>query len=135
MAANFPLQIFYDGSCVVCSAEMDRYRKSSPEKRLLFIDISDETFSAEGYGKTQQEFMDRLHVCDAAGNFSVGVDAFMQIWQAYPSGSLCRLFSGIIGLPGVHLLSRFGYNVFARYRHLLPKRERDCKSGSCNLNH
>ena len=135
MATKFPLQIFYDGACMVCSAEMDNYRNSNPYGRLTFIDISSEKFNAESYGKTQAEFLARLHVRDAAGMFSTGIDAFTVIWQAYPSGSLCRLFSGLIGLPGINLFSRIGYSVFARYRHLLPSRDQACRSGSCNLNH
>jgi len=135
MTTAFPLQIFYDGACRVCSAEMDSYRKNNPQNRFNFIDISAEGFQAEKYGKTQAEFMVQLHVRAADGTFSTGIDAFVVIWQAYPSGSLCRLFGALVGVPGISLFSRFGYKAFARYRHLLPKREKDCLSGSCNLNH
>ena len=135
MATSFPLQIFYDGNCVVCSTEMENYRKRNPENRLQFIDISVEDFDPEHYGKSQADFLAQLHVRDAAGDYYTGVDAFVTIWQAYPSGSLYRLFSAMIGLPGINLVSRFGYKVFARYRHLLPKRGQDCDSGTCSLNH
>lgn len=135
METAFPLLVFYDGACMICAAEMDRYRRANPRNRLVFIDISSKTFDAEKYGKKRAEFMGRLHVRDAAGNFSTGIDAFMEIWQAYPGGSLYRLFSGLIGLPGINLFSRIGYSVFARYRQLLPGRVRVCKSGSCNQNH
>lgn len=132
MATVFPLQIFYDGSCRVCSAEMANYRTKSTENRLVFTDISAEGFSAESYGKTQQEFMAQLHVSDAEGNFSTGVDAFLLIWQVYPSGSLYRLLSAFVGLPGINLFSRLGYRTFARFRHLLPKKDQDCLTGTCN---
>ncbi len=135
MATAFPVQVFYDGSCLVCSREMESYRKNNPENRLQFIDISAADFNPKLFGKTLAEFMEQLHVRDAEGNFTTGVDAFMTIWQAYPSGSFWRLFSALIDLPGINCLSRFGYRVFARYRHLLPKRKQDCASGTCNLNH
>ncbi|MDX2480970.1 MAG: DUF393 domain-containing protein [Desulfuromusa sp.] len=135
MATSFPLQVFYDGACMVCAAEMDSYRKSNPENRLVFVDIGSDSFAAETYGKTQKDFMARLHVRDAAGNFSTGIEAFMVIWQAYPSGSLYRLLSALVGLPGINLFSRLGYSIFARNRHMLPKRNRDCLSGNCDLNH
>lgn len=135
MATAFPLQIFYDGSCIVCSTEIESYRKRNPENRLRFIDISAEDFKPEMYGRCADEFMARMHVRDGEGNFYTGVEAFMTIWQAYPSGSIYRLFSALIGLPGVNLLSRCGYSLFARYRHLLPKRAQNCESESCNLNH
>ncbi len=135
MAISFPLEIFYDGSCIVCSAEMQSYRKRNPQNRLKFIDISAEDFHPEQYGKSLDEFMLKMHVRDATGNFTTGVDAFVTIWQAFPTGSVCRLFSALIGLPGINLLSRFGYSVFARYRHLLPKKTPECTSGTCNLKH
>ena len=111
MAIAFPLQIFYDGSCLVCSTEMDNYRNNNPQNRLNFIDISNEDFTPDTYAKTQAEFMAQLHVRDAQGLFYTGVDAFIAIWQAYPSGSLCRLFGGLIGLPGINLLSRFNQSA------------------------
>jgi len=134
MATAFPVQVFYDGSCLVCSREMESYRKNNPENRLQFVDISAADFNPARFDKTLSDFMAQLHVRDAQGNFTTGVDAFMTIWQAYPSGSLWRLFSGLVGLPGINYLSRFGYQIFARNRHLLPKRKQDCDSGTCNLN-
>ncbi len=135
MTTAFPLEIFYDGSCVVCSTEIEVYRKQNPQDRLLFIDISSEAFSACAYGKEQADFMAQMHVRDSTGKFFAGVDAFTLIWQAYPAGSVYRLFSRLVGLPGLNFLTRCGYVLFARYRHLLPKRKPDCTSGSCNLNH
>lgn len=135
MLPAFPLQIFYDGACRTCSAEIDQYRKQNPQQRLGFVDIRSVTFKPQDYGKSQQEFLARLHVRDRLGRFYTGVDAFLLIWQAFPSGSLYRLFGALIGLPGIKLLARFGYHVFARYRHLLPKKNVACESDSCNLNH
>lgn len=133
MATAFPLQIFYDGNCRVCTAEMETYRQRNPQNRLQFIDISSADFRAEDFGKTQQEFMAQLHVRDAEGVFTTGLDAFASIWQAYPGGSPQRLLSALVGLPGIELCGRLGYRLFARYRHLLPKRSSDCDTGSCNL--
>ncbi len=136
MATAFPLEIFYDGSCIVCSTEIDVYRKRNPRQRLVFIDISAETFDAAAYGKEQADFMAQMHVRDSAGEFYTGVEAFRQIWRAYPSGSFYRILAKLLGLPGINFLTRCGYALFARYRHLLPKRNsRDCDSGQCNLNH
>ncbi len=133
MSVSFPLDIFYDGSCAVCSREMEAYKKNNPDDRLHFIDISADAFEAEQFGKTQSEFMAKLHVRDAEGQFATGVEAFMLIWQAYPDGSLQRLLSAFVGFPGINLLARGSYAFFARYRHLLPKRANACDSGTCEL--
>lgn len=133
MATAFPLQIFYDGNCRVCSAEMDSYRARNPQNRLRFIDISSPDFCAEDFGRTRQQFMAQLHVRDADGVFTTGLDAFVSIWQAYPGGSHQRLLGALVGLPGIELCGRLGYRLFARYRHLLPKRSTDCETGSCRF--
>ena len=135
MAPAFPLEIFYDGSCLVCSSEIEHYRQRNPQQRLRFIDIRAADFLPSDYGKSQAEFMAKMHVRDQQGQFFSGVDAFLLIWQAYPSGSLYRLLGAVIGFPGINLLARGGYRVFARYRHLLPQKTNSCDSGSCNLNH
>lgn len=137
MAATtaYPLEIFYDGSCIVCSTEMEVYRRRNPQQRLIFIDISSSDFSAEKYGLTHQQFMEALHVRDANGKYFEGVDAFLALWGTFPAGSLYRLFGSLIALPGIHLAARAGYLLFARYRHLLPKRTVNCESNTCNLNH
>ena len=133
MAVAFPLEIFYDGSCAVCSAEMQVYRRRNPQNRLRFTDISTADFEPEHYGKSLNEFMAMMHVREANGKFATGVEAFMLIWQAFPDGSLYRLCSALIGLPGINLLSRCGYSLFARYRYLLPKKAGDCESGTCHI--
>ncbi len=135
MAVTFPLEIFYDGSCKVCSSEIQAYRQRNPEKRLVFIDISNDDFQPQTYGKSLDEFMSRMHVRDGEGRFESGVEAFMLIWQAFPTGSPYRLLCALVGLPGINLLARGGYTLFARYRHLLPKNAAACEDDTCQLNH
>lgn len=131
---DFPLTIFYDGSCIVCSREMEVYRRKSHGDRLRFVDISAPDFVAEDYGRTLEQFMAQLHVRDASGRYYLGVDAFPAIWQALPDSGY-RWFAELIGIPGLHLLAVFGYKVFARLRRYLPKRRRECVDGSCHFGH
>ncbi|WP_432822747.1 thiol-disulfide oxidoreductase DCC family protein [Trichloromonas sp.] len=133
MTTAYPLEIFYDGNCIVCSREIDHYRRNNPEGRLLFIDIGAAGFDAGHYGKRHEEFMARLHVRDAGGTFLAGVEAFVAIWQAYPGGSRYRLLAQLVSLPATAPLIRIGYTLFARYRHLLPKRKGGCDSAACEL--
>jgi predicted DCC family thiol-disulfide oxidoreductase YuxK len=130
----FPLTIFYHGSCIVCATEMEHYRKKNHDGRLIFVDISDPHFEPDQYGRTRQEFMARMHVMDAKGAVYTGVDAFPVIWQAFP-GLFYRLMGKIVRLPGIHLLARLGYALFARFRLYLPRKEAACESESCRLGH
>ncbi len=133
MSPVFPLEIFYDGSCRICSAEMASYRKRNHEGRLLFIDISAPEFDPAVIGKGREELMKVLHVRDAAGQFHLGIDAFISIWESFPPGSAPRLLSVLVGFPGINLLARGGYHLFARNRHLLPRKASDCRDGSCQM--
>ena len=131
MPVTFPLEIFYDGSCRVCSAEIEGYRARNPGQRLVFIDISQPDFQPQKYDKRLEDFMAKIHVRDGSGHFETGVEAFMLIWEAFPTGSIYRLLSAMVGFPGMNLLARGGYALFARYRHLLPKNRRSCQDGIC----
>ena len=130
----FPLTVFYDGSCIVCSREIEGYRRKAHQDRLRFVDISDPGFTPQRYGRTLDQFMAQLHVRDAGGRFFLGVDAFPIIWQALPDLGY-RWLGQLIGFPGLHLLAVLGYKAFARLRRYLPKRQRDCPDGVCHLGH
>jgi predicted DCC family thiol-disulfide oxidoreductase YuxK len=120
MTTRYPLSIFFDGACGVCSTEISYYR-SIADQRVEFIDIAAIDFDAEAFGKTIGEFQAQLHARDADGQYFTGVEAFRQLWEALPS-PFYPLLSTVVGLPGVHLTARAGYALFARFRHLIPAR-------------
>lgn len=118
MEINYPLTIFFDGACGVCSTEIKHYR-SIADQRVNFVNIAAVDFDAESYGKRAEEFQEKLHACDADGHFFTGVEAFRRLWEALPS-PFYPLLSSVVGLPGINLSARISYKIFARYRHLLP---------------
>jgi predicted DCC family thiol-disulfide oxidoreductase YuxK len=94
------------------------------------IDISLPTFDPVPYGLSQEEVMTQLHVMDADGTIYRGIDGFRAIWSAFAERLPYRLLIVLFGLPGVRLLARFGYWLFARFRRFLPRNQ--CQ-GSCPL--
>ncbi len=125
MKEAYPLTIFYDGACGLCSTEMSYYRTLA-DQRVEFVDIAAADFVAEDFDKTLDDFQAQLHVRNAKGQYFVGVEAFRQLWQALPS-PFYPLLSGVVGLPGINLAARASYAIFARFRHLLPgKHETSC---------
>ena len=118
MKVTYPLTIFYDGACGVCSTEIRHYR-SIADQRIDFVDIAAVDFNAESYDKQVEEFQKKLHACDADGQFFTGVEALRRLWEALPPPRY-SLLSTFVGLPGIHLMARVGYAAFARFRHLLP---------------
>jgi len=127
MTMTYPLTIFYDGACGVCSTEISHYR-SIADHRVEFVDIATVDFNADSFGKSAEEFQKKLHACDADGNFFTGVEAFRKLWDALPS-PFYPMLSTFVGLPGIHFTARAGYAVFARYRHLLPSN----RAASCQI--
>lgn len=128
---DFPLQVFYDGSCPVCASEVERYGRMDREGRLILVDISDPAFDPDSFGITLEEFMYQMHGIDRNGRVFRGVEAFWAIWQAFPSSTLLGLCGELISLPPVNQLARLGYRIFAGLRGYLPKRRKDCSGGIC----
>lgn len=120
MKINYPLTVFFDGACGVCSTEMSYYR-SIADQRVKFVDIAAVDFEAESFDKTIGDFQKELHARDADGRYFTGVEAFRRLWEALPS-PFYPLLSTVTGLPGIHISARAGYAVFARFRHLLPSK-------------
>lgn len=126
-----PLTVYFDGACPLCSREIAHYRKLSFAGRLVFVDISATDFVAEEHGPTMAEFMARMHVRDARGEWFKGVDCFPQIWATLP-GRKYRLLGRALKAPGLYPLAKFGYRIFAANRHRLPGR-RECEAERCRL--
>jgi len=128
----WPLAVFYDGSCLVCSREIDHYRTLDHAGRLQFVDISAPDFQAGRDGPTSEQLQARMHVRDASGRYWSGVDAFPIIWQALP-GRGYRCLACAVKLPLLNQLAKLGYALFARFRRYLPKTTGNCHAGHCDL--
>ena len=130
---DFPITVFYDGSCIVCSTEIEHYRSKDQFERLLLVDISDPSFNPAPYRIDLPDFMYELHVIDRGGVIFKGVEGFWAIWQAFPASTLYGLLGTIITLPLINPLVRLGYKGFARFRRYLPKKNHNCANGSCRI--
>ena len=129
----YPLQIFFDGSCSVCAAEMAVYRRKEHAGRLRFVDISAPGFDPDLYGISLEAFMYEMHAIDRENRVYRGVEAFRAIWQAFPSSTGYGMLGALVNLPGVNLLARLAYWCFARSRRFLPMSRSACRDGTCGL--
>ena len=130
---RFPLQVFFDGSCPLCSREIDHYRRQDRRQRLEPIDISTPGFDPQRYGISMEAFMAELHAIDRAGTVYRGVAAFRAIWQAFPEKIVYRIMGRLVGLPLVEPLASWAYRLFARLRPHLPGRKQNCDRGICRI--
>jgi predicted DCC family thiol-disulfide oxidoreductase YuxK len=127
---DYPLKVFYDGSCYVCATEMLFYMRKDHGGRLVFIDISDAEFNPDNYGIKLEDFMSQMHTIDQAGRIYRGPEAFRAIWQAFPSSAWYGLLATLVTVPGISILAGAAYLAFARTRKYIPKhRKAVCKTG------
>ncbi|MDD2897646.1 MAG: DUF393 domain-containing protein [Desulfuromonadaceae bacterium] len=130
---DFPLRVFYDGSCIVCAAEIEHYLKLDHGGRLQAIDISVPEFDPELFHIPLSAFMFELHAIDGNNRIYRGVEAFIAIWQAFPVSMKYSVLSTIVTMPLINHFARLLYRGFARMRAYLPKKH-DCTNGACRIN-
>ncbi|WP_041245243.1 thiol-disulfide oxidoreductase DCC family protein [Geotalea uraniireducens] len=129
---EFPIRVFYDGSCSVCATEIEHYLREDHGGKLLPVDISARDFDPEPYHIPLEAFMYELHVIDQSGAVYRGVEAFWAIWQAFPTSTIYGVLGAVIRMPVVKPFARLLYKGFARVRPYLPKRTH-CDGGSCRI--
>lgn len=126
--ANPQLTVFFDGACPLCSREIAHYRRRDREGRLRLVDIAAPSFDAAAEGVDGEQVKRSLHVRRPDGTLITGLDSFIAIWDALGLHTAARLAR----LPGVHLVLRAGYRVFAAVRPYLPRRrDAGCSNDRC----
>jgi predicted DCC family thiol-disulfide oxidoreductase YuxK len=108
------LTVWYNTKCPICNAGIDWQRnrlvRAARAGLIEFHDINLEPDALARFGATVADVRRRLHGVDTDGRLLVGADCAIAIWRATPGdGWLARL----VGLPGIHQISCFGYDRFA----------------------
>lgn len=123
-------QVYYDGLCIVCSKEIDHYRRLKGAENLEFVDIKATDFDPRPHGLDPKKIDKVMHVKDAQGIIHEGLDAFKAIWSQLPR---YRFLLKIADNPLVRPLLNVGYVGFTKIRPFLPRKKIDCESGNyCN---
>lgn len=116
--------IFFDGLCVLCSAEIEHYRKQKGSERFEFVDITAPNFDPSAHGLDPYAVHKFMHVKDTNGRLQVGVEAFRAIWKELPRYQfLYRMTDNRIA----HSIMELGYTGFVRIRPYLPRKKADCE--------
>ena len=91
---QWPVQVFYDGACPLCSREMGHYRKLDVNKRVEWVDVAGAGFDAGAYGLDPVKLQQMMHVKMADGRVFTQVRAFVRIWEALPRAGVDGVFAG-----------------------------------------
>lgn len=139
----YPVTLYYDGSCRLCSGEMRNLRVRDTAGHLAFVDCSPEDFT--GGPAPRAALMTTIHAVDAAGHVYTGFESFR---VAHAAVGL-PIVSALLGLPGISHAAARAYPVLARHRRRLPawlvepfleraarraaRHAASCRDGACTL--
>ena len=126
----WPLQVFFDGACPICSREIAFTRRRDRLHHIEFIDIAGVEFDAAAHGLALQRLNEKMHAKGADGRVYIGVEAFRQIARALPASLLTLGFRGLLHIPGVMWIARLYYSWFAKNRLRLGGR---CTAETCSI--
>lgn len=85
MAERPGLTVCFNGSCPVCRAEIEHYRRLAGEDAgIAWLDVAADPAAAERLGIGGEAGFRRLHSVDAAGRVQAGLAAFDSLWSRLP---------------------------------------------------
>lgn len=119
-------EVFYNGACPICSAEMEHYRgyAEARDLPLAFLDLNEADL--DRFGLTADEAAKRLYVVKDGALLS-GMEAFRALWSEMPR---YRLLARLFGLPGVRQVAALLYDrvvapaLYARHRRREARKAR-----------
>jgi predicted DCC family thiol-disulfide oxidoreductase YuxK len=117
--------IFYDGLCVLCSREIEHYRKQAGSEAFNFIDITSPDFTPEAYGVDPHAVHKVMHVKDTTGQLHTGVDAFRAIWKELPKYKFLYRWTNN---KAAQFFMKLGYSGFVSIRPYLPRKKVNCET-------
>jgi predicted DCC family thiol-disulfide oxidoreductase YuxK len=117
---NAQVDVYFDGSCPLCRAEIGALKAADPHDRLQLHDCSPADFldpHAQAAGIDRAAMMTAMHIRAADGRWLTGVDAFEHMYRAVGIESMARFWGHPWLKPGLVRL----YPWIARNRQLLSR--------------
>ena len=110
------LEVLYSDDCPICRREIKHYAGLSGDD-VTFVKITEQ--SAADWGLTEEQAANQIHA-RSDGNVTVGVDAFVSVWQRLP---YYRSLSMIVGWRPIRYITDIVYrNVLAPLLFAMHKR-------------
>lgn len=112
MAADFEVEVFFDGACPLCRREIAWLRRWDRDARIRFTDIAHNDFDAATAGVSHDQLMAEIHARLPDGQWIRGVEVFRRLYAAVG----WRRLVAMTRCPGVSHVLDVAYRVFARNR-------------------
>jgi len=107
--------VFFDGSCPICTAEINQYKALTPKTEIQWLDVTEPNFIPPD-GQTKEQLMQRFHVLNNNAELLSGAAAFVYLWEQLPGW---RRLAVIRKIPGAMEVLEFGYTNFLKVRPLI----------------
>ncbi len=104
--------IYYDGSCPLCTAEINHYASRIGRSKLQLVDVSMEGADLKS-DLGVEDAMSRFHVRKPDGELLSGAKAFVEVWRLAPGWTWAACLASI---PGVLPIMEFSYRGFLLVR-------------------
>ena len=115
-AVQFPLTIYFDGSCPLCTREVQLLTRYDDRKQLQLVDCSAQNFAAID-GHSREAMMALIHARDSGGQWLIGAPVFAAAYHASGFASIANLW----GSARLQPMWRVVYPWIARNRMWLSK--------------
>lgn len=115
--ADASLVVYYDGSCPLCTVEINHYAAQRGGERLAFVDVSGPD-PATGNDLAPGAALQRFHVRLPDGRLVSGARAFVAIWTVLPAW---RRVAQVARVPGVTPALELFYRLFLPLRPFLSR--------------
>ena len=109
--------IYFDGSCPLCSFEIDHYASCVGGDKLGFVDVS-RNDARLGADLTSDTAMRRFHVRRSDGSLVSGAWAFVEVWDTLPGWQWA---ARVVKIRGVLPVLEVGYRAFLLIRPFISK--------------
>lgn len=113
----YPLTIYYDGSCPLCSAEIRNLQLRDTQARLRVVDCSPVDFISPVPGTDRAALMNVIHGVGAGGQVLRAVDVFEAAYRAVGLPWVSRLITH----PLIRPIADRVYPWVVRHRYRLPR--------------
>ena len=74
------LKVFYDGSCPLCTKEINIYQRQTDASKINWVDVNSNAFENESHGLNRKIAIKRFHVVLSNGKLLSGAHAFIRLW-------------------------------------------------------
>ena len=110
------IKVFFDGSCKVCSKEINFYNKYDKQNKFNWIDLNSKNKILKSIGISKGELLRSLHIQLHDGRIIKGVNAFRIIWREYP---YLKFFSYMLDFKIIRIIARPVYRLLVKIKSFI----------------